>query len=171
MAVTGSDTVAESAKRAGLDTSMSSTGYVEAVGASSGNVTTSGTAPAAYDSFSGAPLGEVTVEGDKAGIKEEFKSELDKAITGYIDNLNTILDGLTGEGIDIGQAFKGTNVETAVQNLITAVKDEALRYTTSLKDAELEVIDLVDKAYASNDESISSSMNADTGALGGGTSA
>ena len=78
---------------------------------------------------------------------------------------------MTGEGIDIGQAFKGTNVETAVQNLITAVKDEALRYTTSLKDAELEVIDLVDKAYASNDESISSSMNADTGALGGGTSA
>ena len=61
MAVTGSDTVAESAKRAGLDTSMSSTGYVEAVGASSGNVTTSGTAPAAYDSFSGAPLGEVTL--------------------------------------------------------------------------------------------------------------
>ena len=143
MAISGTDKKIDDSLRTNLGSSMSSEAYISAVGKDLSDPT----------SF--------------AGIKPLFLTKLNAALDDYIKSIDDELDKLETNP-NIQQAFQGYSTETAVKKLITAVKDEAKRYTSNLKAAEKAIVRQVSSLYASQSSAVGDSMNTDTSKLGGG---
>ena len=143
MAISGTDSTIDSSLRDNLSNSMSSDAYISAVGKDLKD-------PSSY-----------------AGIKPGFLTNLNTALDEYIKALDDKLNELETSP-NIKQAFRGYSTETAVKNLIIAVKKEAQRYTSNLKEAEKAIVRQVNSLYASQSISVGQSMGADTSKLGGG---
>ncbi|MBQ7104368.1 MAG: hypothetical protein IJN90_00740 [Bacilli bacterium] len=139
MAIQGTTKTLDTTKRDNLNTSMSSSAYISAVGV--------GTDPSGY-----------------AGIKSGFSTALDGAIDTYIKAINDKLDEMV-TAANVSQAFRGPYIESAVKKLITALKDEAMSYTTALKEAEKAIINQVVSLYSDQSISAGESMNTDTSKL------
>ena len=142
MAISGTDRTIDSSLRDNLSNSMSSEAYISAVGKDLSD-------PTSY-----------------AGIKPGFLTNLNTALDNYIKALDDKLNELETSP-NIKQAFRGYSTEAAVKKLITAVKEEAQRYTANLKKAEKAIVSQVNSLYASQSISVGQSMNTDTSKLGG----
>ena len=143
MAISGTDKKIDDSLRNNLGSSMSSEAYISAVGKDLAD-------PTSY-----------------AGIKPGFLTKLNSALDDYIKSIDDELDKLETNP-NIQQAFQGYATETAVKKLITAVKEEAKRYTSNLKAAEKSIVRQVSSLYSSQNAAIAESMNTDTSKLGGG---
>ncbi len=98
-----------------------------------------------------------------AGVTSEFATAVSTAIDKYCQNIESILSKL--EAIDSKSAFKGSQIGGALANFVEGVKSSALGYLSKLKAAEQQIVESVQKAYATQDTDISSNLNSDTGSL------
>ncbi len=98
-----------------------------------------------------------------AGVTSEFATAVSAAIDKYCQNIESILSKL--EAIDSKSAFKGSQIDGALANFVEGVKSSALSYLSKLKDAEQQIVESVQKAYATQDTDISSNLNSDTSSL------
>lgn len=97
------------------------------------------------------------------GITASFASNLSRAIDSYCTEADTALSELTT--VASNTAFKGTGIETALNNFVEGVRTVASAYIKALNTAETEIVNSVSTVYKAQDQSISSEMNADTGNL------
>lgn len=169
MAIQGTDVKVQGDLRENgtFQTSMDSSSYASAVGSAQG---VSGTGSAGGWLGIGAKPASTEATG-AAGIKFEFKTKMDAAIKEYQDGINGEIDKMETNcsGI-ISKAFRGTEIEKAVNNLIVALKTEAMQYAAALASAEIQIVEEVGKAYQAQDTALGSSMNADTAAMASGGS-
>ena len=98
-----------------------------------------------------------------AGVTSEFATAVSAAIDKYCQNIENILSKL--EAIDSKSAFKGSQIDGALANFVEGVKSSALSYISKLKAAEQQIVESVQKAYATQDTDISSNLNSDTSSL------
>lgn len=98
-----------------------------------------------------------------AGVTSEFATAVSAAIDKYCQNIESILSKL--ESIDSKSAFKGSQIDGALANFVEGVKSSALSYLNKLKAAEQQIVESVQKAYATQDTDISSNLNTDTSSL------
>ena len=98
-----------------------------------------------------------------AGVTSEFATAVSAAIDKYCQNIESILSKL--EAIDSKSAFKGSQIDGALANFVEGVKSSALGYLSKLKAAEQQIVESVQKAYATQDTDISSNLNSDTSSL------
>lgn len=98
-----------------------------------------------------------------AGVTSEFATAVSAAIDKYCQNIESILSKL--EAIDSKSAFKGSQIDGALANFVEGVKSSALSYLSKLKAAEQQIVESVQKAYATQDTDISSNLNSDTSSL------
>ena len=98
-----------------------------------------------------------------AGVTEQFAAAVSDEIDNYCSNVETILKQL--ETADSAVAFKGSQVGTALANFIEGVKSSAFDYLKKLKEAEQQIVNSVQKAYATQDTDLSSNLNTDTSSL------
>ncbi len=98
-----------------------------------------------------------------AGVTSEFATAVSAAIDKYCQNIESILSKL--ESIDSKSAFKGSQIDGALVNFVEGVKSSALSYLNKLKAAEQQIVESVQKAYATQDTDISSNLNTDTSSL------
>ena len=114
--------------------------------------------------FSGA-LGVLVSNGisGRVGITADMVSQIQTAYDNYISQINSDIAQI--ENPEVNQAFKGSSVETAFKNLVSSVKETAQRFTQSLKEAEMQIIQEVQKAYETQDTSIAGDINSDAGTL------
>lgn len=98
-----------------------------------------------------------------AGVTSEFATAVSAAIDKYCQNVESILSKL--EAIDSKSAFKGSQIDGALTNFVEGVKSSALSYLSKLKAAEQQIVESVQKAYATQDTDISSNLNSDTSSL------
>lgn len=98
-----------------------------------------------------------------AGVTSEFATAVSAAIDKYCQNIESILSKL--ESIDSKSAFKGSQIDGALANFVEGVKSSALSYLNKLKAAEQQIVESVQKAYATQDTDISSNLNSDTSSL------
>ena len=168
MAIQGTDVKVQGDLRENgtFQTSMDSSSYASAVGSAQG---VSGTGKAGWHGIGAKPAS--TEATGAAGIKFEFKTKMDAAIKEYQDGINGEIDKMETNcsGI-ISKAFRGTEIEKAVNNLIVALKTEAMQYAAALASAEIQIVEEVGKAYQAQDTALGSSMNADTAAMSSGGS-
>ena len=98
-----------------------------------------------------------------AGVTSEFATAVSAAIDKYCQNIESVLSKL--EAIDSKSAFKGSQIDGALANFVEGVKSSALSYLSKLKAAEQQIVESVQKAYATQDTDISSNLNSDTSSL------
>lgn len=98
-----------------------------------------------------------------AGVTSEFATAVSAAIDKYCQNIESVLSKL--EAIDSKSAFKGSQIDGALANFVEGVKSSALGYLSKLKAAEQQIVESVQKAYATQDTDISSNLNSDTSSL------
>ena len=98
-----------------------------------------------------------------AGVTSEFATAVSAAIDKYCQNIESILSKL--EAIDSKSAFKGSQIDGALANFVEGVKSSALSYLSKLKAAEQQIVESVQKAYATQDTDISSNLASDTSKL------
>lgn len=98
-----------------------------------------------------------------AGVTSEFATAVSAAIDKYCQNIESILSKL--EAIDSKSAFKGSQIDGALANFVEGVKSSALGYLSKLKAAEQQIVESVQKAYATQDTDISSNLASDTSKL------
>ena len=173
MAVSGTDTKVQGQERANFGTTMNSSAYVQAVGAN--EVVHHDTA--LFDGHLGSwdetvnpydgEVGEIAV----LGIKNNFQNEMNKAIATYTGaeegGLMYFINQLeTDTATIIANGFKGTQVETAISNLIVALKAETKSFTDALSTAEDAIVAEVAKAYQDQDTDLAKSIEADTSKMG-----
>ena len=107
---------------------------------------------------------------DFVGITPEMLSEITGAIDTYTNNLVSALNKMPDE-VNYSQGFKGTAVEAAVKKFVTTVKDVCKDYLESLKAAENQIVESVEKQYSTSDEDVSSQLNTDSSKIHGETPA
>ena len=112
------------------------------------------------DSYDG---GAYALKG-KAGIKPNFYRLFSDAFDNYKGVIVKDLKKLQTNP-NITQAFKGTQIEKAIQNLILAVEAEANDYLFSLERKEKTVIEHVRQAFERQQSSMGQSMQSDTNKL------
>ena len=98
-----------------------------------------------------------------AGVTSEFATAVSAAIDKYCQNIESVLSKL--EAIDSKSAFKGSQIGGALANFVEGVKSSALSYLSKLKAAEQQIVESVQKAYATQDTDISSNLASDTSKL------
>ena len=98
-----------------------------------------------------------------AGVTSEFATAVSAAIDKYCQNIESILSKL--EAIDSKSAFKGSQIDGALANFVEGVKSSALSYLSKLKAAEQQIVESVQKAYATQDTDISCDLASDTSKL------
>lgn len=103
---------------------------------------------------------------DFVGITPEMLSKITTSIDEYTNNLVSILEKMP-DAVNYGQGFKGTGIETAVKGFVTSVKEVCKEYLQSLKAAENQIIESVEKQYTISDEDIAGQLNTDSSALNG----
>ncbi len=99
----------------------------------------------------------------RAGITADMVSQIETAYDNYISQINDDIAQI--ENPEVNQAFKGSSVESAFKNLVAAVKETAHEFTQSLKEAEMQIIQEIQKAYEAQDTSIAGDINSDAGTL------
>lgn len=156
MAISRSSQTVNEELRSQFGTSMSASDYAQAVGTTTAGYTYFGdpNTAASHDHLAGG----------LAGIKSGFLTNLNNTLADYEEGLNSTLSQLETNP-NIAQAFKGGEIESAIKNLILAVKAEAYRYVQAMKEAEKQIIESVVAAYQNQDSTVSSSMNSDTSNL------
>ena len=105
----------------------------------------------------------------KAGITPDFYQKFSDAFDTYKNTITKDLNALETNPT-IGQAFKGTEIEKSIKNLIIAVKQEANDYLFKLEQREKTVIESVKRAFERQQSQMGSSMQADTNKLKNGNS-
>lgn len=151
----------------GLSSEMDSSGFTSAVGEQASLSTTE---PGLF----GIPVTTTTpnyTAQSQAGIKENFKSSLDTAISSYIGTLKQKINQVETNA-NVSQGFNGTEIEASVKKLIVALKNEVTYYATALQNAQEEIVAAVESAYSKHDAEVAGEMDADTATLahGGGDS-
>lgn len=100
----------------------------------------------------------------KAGIKPNFYRAFSDAFDNYKGVIVKDLKKIQTNP-NITQAFKGTQIEKAIKNLIIAVEAEANDYLFSLERKEKTVIEHVRQAFERQQSSMGHSMQSDTNKL------
>lgn len=115
------------------------------------------------DYESGTVAGSYVLKG-KAGITADFYQKFSDAFDQYKKAITDDLAKLKTNP-NIKQAFKGTEIEKAISNLIYAVEDEANDYLFKLERREKTVIESVKQAFQRQQNRMGSSMQSDTSKL------
>ena len=105
----------------------------------------------------------------KAGITPDFYQRFSNAFDAYEATIVNDLKKLETNPT-IGQAFRGTEIEKSIKNLIVAVEAEARDYLFKLKQREKTVIESVKRAFDRQHSKMGSSMQSDTEKLKQGNS-
>ena len=148
-----------------LATTINSDDYTSAVGAQASHTEGGWTGPLTGTTYGGTDV--VDTASGQAGIVDQFKEELHKAISDtYITQIKNYIDqvGTNCEDL-IHPAFSGTEIEKSVANLIDALKNEVNAYAVALETAEKEIVTAVETAYVTHDTTVASQMAADTAKL------
>lgn len=103
---------------------------------------------------------------DFVGITPEMLSKITTSIDDYTNNLVSALDKMP-DAVNYGQGFKGTGIEAAIKGFVTSVKEVCKEYLQSLKAAENQIIESVEKQYTLSDEDIAGQLHTDTSAISG----
>lgn len=98
-----------------------------------------------------------------AGITPEFATAVSAAIDKYCEEIETTLNKL--QTADTSIAFKGSQIGGAINNFVEGVKNCAFDFLNKLKEAEQQIVESVQKAYATQDTDISGSLSSDTSSL------
>ena len=97
----------------------------------------------------------------KAGITPNFYQAFSDSFEQYKQVIKQDLDEMNTNP-NIKRAFRGEELETAVNNLLKAVAQEAEDYLLKLEMREKDVINQVKEAFRKQQQSVSSDMNEDT---------
>lgn len=108
-------------------------------------------------------MGKYVLKG-KAGITANFYRAFSDAFDYYKNIIKKDLAELETNP-NIKQAFSGTDIETAVKNLLLAVEREANDYLFKLEQDEKTVIHGVEEAFRKQQSNMGSSMESDTAKL------
>lgn len=148
MAITMSGATVDTTER---DALLSST--VDA-GVTSGGATLNTGGPFGLGGTTGATL---------AGVTASFASNVSTAIDEYCAEIDAKVEELSQ--VEVNTAFKGSAIESALNNFIESVKTTAKSYTSKLKEAEAEIINSVAKTYETQDTDISGNLASDGSTL------
>ncbi len=99
----------------------------------------------------------------KVGITSDMITQVRIAYDTYIGEINQAINNLSNP--EINQAFKGGSVERAFQSLVESVKKVAQDFTSSLQEAEMQIIQGVQRAYSAQDVAVGSDITGDAGTL------
>lgn len=103
---------------------------------------------------------------DFVGITPEMLNKITTSIDDYTNNLVSALDKMP-DAVNYSQGFKGTGIEAAIKGFVTSVKEVCKEYLHSLKAAENQIVESVEKQYTLSDEDIAGQVNTDTSAISG----
>lgn len=81
-----------------------------------------------------------------------FSSAISSAIDEYVNTIKFTLDNL--EAQDSKVVFKGTAIWSALKKNIEFVKEVSMSYLNKLKEAEVVIVNSVEKVYSSQDASV-----------------
>ena len=132
------------------------TGERDSLKSSSVDVSIAGNSPeyGAVGYFAGATL---------AGVTADFATSVSEKIETYCTEVNNKVEELST--VEVNQAFRGTEIETALNNFIESVKAVAKSYTDKLQAAETEIINSVAQAYQTQDTDLSGNLKSDSSSL------
>ena len=116
--------------------------------------------------LSGGLFGTENPTGAKlAGVTASFATNVTNEIDSYCNNVNQCIDKISQ--VEFNTAFKGSQIEAALNNFIESVKTVAKSYTSKLKAAESEIINSVAQAYQTQDADLSGNLGSDSSSLEG----
>lgn len=95
-----------------------------------------------------------------AGITPQFVEQFTAAMESYIKKVDADIDKLDSANSTI--AFAGTDIQKAINNFITGVKNVAKTYTKKLRDAEVQIATSVKAAYEAQDKNTVQELGNDT---------
>ena len=98
-----------------------------------------------------------------AGVTASFASNVTSAIDSYKADIEATINQMCQA--DSSDAFKGASLQSALQSFLDAVKQVANSYLQKLTDAENQIINSVNAAYASQDTDLSSNLGSDQASL------
>ena len=98
-----------------------------------------------------------------AGVTPEFATAVSDAIDKYCEEVENTLNKL--QTVETSNAFKGSQVGGAITNFVEGVKSSAFDYLNKLREAEKQIVESVQKVYATQDTDISGNLNSDTSKL------
>ena len=126
----------------------------DATGGATLNTTRTGFLGLGGTEATGAPL---------AGITPEFVAAYKTALDAYQGEVDAKVDQMTNP--DVNQAFKGTGVQTALNNFVEGVKAVAKAYDLVLTDVQRQMADEVKATYGSQDDNLGGQLGNDTSRL------
>ena len=151
MAITGSDANINSAMDA--RDSFAST-VVDADALTSGGATLN-TSNTGYTSSAAQTTGAAL-----AGVTPELADAFGRAVEAYAQEVKTHIDDLSKP--EMNAAFKGTQIQAALNTFIDGVKQTADSYLRALAQVETNIVSEVKAAYATQDEDLSGQLGSDT---------
>ncbi len=104
-----------------------------------------------------------TTGANLAGVTASFASNVSTAIDEYCAEIDAKIEELSQ--VEVNTAFKGSAIESALNNFIESVKTTAKSYTNKLKEAETQIVNSVAKAYETQDTDISGNLASDGSTL------
>lgn len=97
------------------------------------------------------------------GITGDMVSRVETAFDSYIDDINQALSQIVNQPVDV--AFKGSSIERAFENLVAAIKNTSMDFTSKLGDAEKQIIRSVREGFANQDITVGQQMESHTSNL------
>ena len=118
----------------------------------------------------GAVVGGTPFSQAGTGIANDFVKNMDSAIDTYIGTIGDDLDNLE-KNPNVKAAFQGTEIEKAIKQLITNLRNELDSYKTSMDNAKKEIVDEIYLVYQNADTQIAGDVNEDASLIGQETAA
>ena len=91
--------------------------------------------PDSYDQYGSNTMGQYE---DFAGFDESHRGDFNDAVTRYINDANTILDGFNAKSEAVTSAFKG-EIANSLQTFFTAIKDACKSYVDAIEEEKTKV--------------------------------
>lgn len=100
-----------------------------------------------------------TTGASKAGVKSTFVKNVSEAIDEYCAEIDAEVEKLSE--VNVNTAFRGSGIESALNNFIESIKTTANSYTKKIKAAETDIISGVAQAYETQDTDLSGNLGSD----------